>query len=307
MKNIELDYKDDNVKLQIHGDLIHAPQYLIMKMKQLIQSMICQTTIVIFQYIQNAFILTEKDYLQLKVLAQNYNCEIDKIDTETKKELILLPTGKNASTSNYIIKESSQFYSSLSIPRILLISNNTIEIHKSYDLTVSLLIHFFIYFSFFFKIDITIISTIADANKEKIDPKHGNGYFESDTGKKFLFIQWSLPRSQSNNNQIDESIRKFISASFKQIDTLCTDAVKTIAFLTTDWEKYDNRKQLVEGILYEIKYQLGTEQFSNRSWKILFIFDDEQTDFFNEFSQAILALQTDKDDYEQFFYPISSM
>jgi hypothetical protein len=88
---------------------------------------------------------------------------------------------------------------------------------------------------------------------------------------------------------------------------LCTNAVKTIAFLTTDWEKYDNRKQLVEGILHEIKYQLETEQFSNRSWKILFIFDDEQTDFFNEFSQAILALQTDKDNYEQFFYPVSSM
>ncbi len=140
MRKIELDYKDDNVKIQIRENLIIAPHYLIIKMKQLIQSMICQTTTLIFRYIQNAFLLTEKDNLQLKVLAKNYNCEIDKIDTETKKELILLPNGKNVSTSKYIINESNQFYSSLSIPRILLISNNTIEIHKSYDLTVSLFI-----------------------------------------------------------------------------------------------------------------------------------------------------------------------
>jgi hypothetical protein len=144
---------------------------------------------------------------------------------------------------------------------------------------------------------------MADANKENIDPKHGNGYFESDIGKKILFIQWSLSRTQEDNNQI----KKFISATFKQIDTLCNDAVKTIVFSTTEWEKYDNRKQLIEGILHEIKFQLETEQFSNRCWRILFIFNNEQTDFFNEFSQIILALQTDKNDYEQFFYPISSM
>ncbi len=145
MKNLELDYKEDNVKIQIRENSIDAPQYLIMKMKELIQSMICQTITLTFQYIPNAFTLTEKDYLQLKVLAKNSNCEIDKIDIETKKKIFLLPKGKIISTSKYIEKESNQFYSSLSIPRILLISNNTIEIHKSNDLTVSLLIEF-VYF-----------------------------------------------------------------------------------------------------------------------------------------------------------------
>lgn len=99
--------------------------------------MISKKTTIVFRYIQNAFILTEKDNLQLKILAQNFNCEIDKINIETKKELILLPKEKVKSTSNYIIKESNQFYSSLSIPKILSVSNNTIEIHKSYDLPVS--------------------------------------------------------------------------------------------------------------------------------------------------------------------------
>lgn len=142
MKSIESDYKDDNVKIQIRENLIIAPQYLIMKMKQLIQSMIFQTANLNFQHIENAFTLTEQDQLQLKVLAQNYNCVIDKIGIETKQQPILLPVGRNASTSKHIIEESNQFFSSLSIQRKLSISNNTIEIFKTYDLTVSLKILF---------------------------------------------------------------------------------------------------------------------------------------------------------------------
>ncbi|CAF2676114.1 unnamed protein product [Rotaria sp. Silwood2] len=290
IKNLEIDNKDDNVKIQIRENIIIAPQYLIMKIKQLIQSMVFQTIILTFRYIKNAFILTEKDDLKLKSLAQNYNCEINKIDIETKKELIILPKGKNISTSKYIINESNQFYSSLSIWRKLSISNNIIEIHKSYDLTV----------------DITIISTISDAIKENIDPKYGNGYFESDTGKRVLFIEWSPDLSQQNNNQINESIKKFISTSIKQIDMLCTNVVKTIAFATTDWENYDHRKQLAENILNEMINQLGSKHYSHRSWKIIFLFSDQQNEFFNEFSQVILSIQKEEDDYEQFFYPISN-
>lgn len=104
-----------------------------------------------------------------------------------------------------------------------------------------------------------------------------------------------------------ESIKQFISISIKQIDILCKDLVKTIGYITTDWENCNYRKQLAEDILNEIIYQLGTEYFSNRSWKIIFLFNDEQIEFFDEFSQIILSLQTEKDSYEQFFYPISSM
>ncbi|CAF3728572.1 unnamed protein product [Rotaria sp. Silwood1] len=291
IKNLEIDYNDDNVKIQIRENIIIAPQYLIKKIKQLIQSMIFQTSILIFQYIKNAFILTEKDHLKLKTFAQNYHCEINKIDIETKKDLIILPKGKNVSTSKYITNESNQFYSTLSMWRKLSISNNTIEIHKSYDLTV----------------DITIISTIVDAIKENIDPKYGNGYFESDYGKRVLFIEWSPYLSQENNNQINESIKKFISTSIKQIDILCTNVVKTIAFATTDWENYYNRKQLAEDILNEMINQLGSKYYSDRSWNIVFLFNDEQSEFFNEFSQIISTLQTDRDGYEQFFYPISTI
>ncbi len=85
---------------------------------------------------------------------------------------------------------------------------------------------------------------------------------------------------------------------------LCANTVKTIAFSTTNWGKND---KFVEKILNEMKYQFETKQFSNRCWKILFIFDDKQSDLFDEFSQVILALQTETDDYEQFLYSITSM
>ena len=137
LKNIELDYKDDNVKIEIHANLITAPQYLIMKIKKLIQSMIFQTVTLRFQCIRNACTLTEQDHSQLKVLAENYNCEIDKICIETRKELVILPKGKDKLSSKYITKESNQFYSSLSFWRKLSISNSTIEIHQSYDFPAS--------------------------------------------------------------------------------------------------------------------------------------------------------------------------
>ncbi|CAM4863546.1 unnamed protein product [Rotaria socialis] len=290
LKNVEFNYKDDNLKINIRENIITAPQYLIMKIKQLVQSMISPTITLIYRHIKNSCTFTEKDHSKLKNLAESYFCEIDKINIETKKELLLLPKGQAKSTSKFIIKESSQFYSSLSIWRKLAVSNHTIEIHKSY----------------YFKVDVTIISTVVDAIKEKIDPKYGNGYFESDTGKRVLFIDWSPCILQKDNHQINESIKNFISTSIQQIDRLCTNVVETIGFATTDWENYNNRKQLIENILHEMIKQLSIRDFSNLSWKIVFLFNDEQNDLFNEFSQAILALQTDRDNYEQFFYPIST-
>jgi hypothetical protein len=309
LRNIELEHKDDDVKIQIRENSIVAPQYLIMKIKHLIQSMTFQSTTLIFQYIENALTITEKNHLELNQLTQNYNCEIDKIDIHTKREPIILPKGKNASASKFIIKQSDQFYSSLTIPKKVSISNHTIEIHRSNDLTVCFIIEHFYWLIhlFCFQVDVHVISTVTGAIREQIDPKYGNGYFESDTDKKVLFIQWIPPHSQENNDQMKESIEKFISISLKQIEMHCKDTINTISFSTTEWEKYDDRKRLSEEIIKEMKYQLHTKQFSNYSWRIVFVFDDGQVDLFNEFSQVISTLQTEKDVYEQFFCPISSM
>ena len=141
-----------------------------------------------------------------------------------------------------------------------------------------------------------VISTVIDANREQIDPEFGNGYYESETGKKVLFIQWPYSSDRV-------SIRRFISASFKQIDAQCGDTIKTIVFSATDWEKSDQRKELIEGILHEIQVRLQSKEYANRSWRILFILNDEQKNFFNEFGQIMFDGNAD----EQFLHPISSM
>lgn len=133
---IELNSPNDLIKIDIHGDAIHAPQYLIVKIKELIQSMTNQQRILRFSYIPNAFVFTENDRVQLEIITHHYNCQIEQIQTETTKELIVLPKGKNIPTSKYINKESNQFQSSFPISKSLSVVNHTIEIHQSYDLPV---------------------------------------------------------------------------------------------------------------------------------------------------------------------------
>lgn len=140
-----------------------------------------------------------------------------------------------------------------------------------------------------------MISTLSDINREQINPELGNGYYESENQKKVLFMQWSP-------SHLKPSIKTFISTSFNQIDTLCGDTIKTIAFSTTDWEKWDQRKELIEGILREIQSQLRSKRLFHRSWRILLILPEEQKDFFTEFSQAI----SNEDANQQFLHPISS-
>ena len=135
---IEWDFPDDQVIIDIREDVIHAPQYLIIKIKELIQSMTNQRRILRFSYIPNGFQLTENDRVELEIITHHYNCQIEQIQTETTKELIDLPKRKNIPTSKYLNKESSQFQSSFPISKSLSILNHTIEIHQSYDLPVRL-------------------------------------------------------------------------------------------------------------------------------------------------------------------------
>ncbi|CAF4565619.1 unnamed protein product, partial [Rotaria sp. Silwood2] len=139
----------------------------------------------------------------------------------TKKELIILPKEKNVTTSKYITNESNQYYFSLAIWRKLSMSHNTIEIHKSYGLTV----------------DITIISTTAYGIKEKIDPKYGNGYFESGTGKRIYQID-----KQNTQQQCLDLIGSIASVNqAKQKYELMLDIERQRILLYTDKSECDGQ------------------------------------------------------------------
>jgi len=138
LKTIEFNYKDDNVKLKIREDVIHAPQYLIREMKQLVLSMFYQQTSLNFQYIEHAIAFTNEHRAQIEALARNYNCQIENIQTQTKREYNSLPRRQTISSSKYITKQSNEFSSSVSIPKIISIGKNTIEMHRSCPSTVEL-------------------------------------------------------------------------------------------------------------------------------------------------------------------------
>ena len=131
-----MSYPNDHVKIEIREDVIHAPQYLIMKIKELVQSMTNQRRILRFSCVPNGLRLTDNDRLQVEILAQHQNCQIEQIETTMTKELIVLPKGKNSTTSKYLSKESNQFQSAFPISKSLSLSQHTIEIHQSYDQSV---------------------------------------------------------------------------------------------------------------------------------------------------------------------------
>lgn len=131
------------MKINIHEDVIHAPQYLIIKIKEFVQSMTNQRRILRFSCIPNGMRVTDHDRLQVQILAQHHNCQIEQIQTTMTKELIVLPKGKNSITSKYLNKESNQFQSAFPMSKSLAVSQHTIEIHQSYDQSVCSIKRFF--------------------------------------------------------------------------------------------------------------------------------------------------------------------
>ena len=161
------------------------------------------------------------------------------------------------------------------------------------------------------KVDLQIISRADDSIKEQIRFEGTNGYFESNTGKKVIFLQWSPPKLHQYNDQsktsLQGSIKRFVSISLKQVVLNCAETIRTIRYSTKDWEKYRHRKQLVEFFVHELKHQLTKEKYSQYSWQILFICDDHENGFFQEFYDIISNSQTEKDTEEQCYYQITSM
>ncbi|CAF3486533.1 unnamed protein product [Rotaria sp. Silwood1] len=302
LKNIELEYKDDNVKIQIRENLFHAPQYLSSKIKQLINALVFQTATISFQCLENACTMTVNEHLKIEQIARKYNCQIDKINVQTNNELVKLPktriTSTIKSTSTFIIDESNRFIASVQMLNRLSISTGGIEILKTKDLIIP-------------PVNITIISTMTDAVKEQIEPDCGNFYSETDSGRKVLFIPWTPPSIKLDSDEteiiLEESIKEFVSICLTQIVTLCSTDMKIIAVSTAEWENYSNKKQLAEKIIHALKFQLETKEFSNRDWTILFIFDEKQSEMYDLFTQTILSLRAETNDYEQFYYPISTI
>ncbi|CAF1260775.1 unnamed protein product [Adineta ricciae] len=290
LKQIELNYEEDNVKIQIREDSFISPQYLVKIIKQLIQSMIFQTVNLTFKSLENVFHLTDQDRLQLHGLARNHNCEIDNILVDTQEELISLPKGKISMRS----EKSSQSCSTLFVPRAISIANKTLEIQRPDR----------------FKADVIILSTAEDCVQNKIEPKGQHGYFQTNTGQKLLYLSWSPPQIKHYNNQseilLKESIGTFISLSLRRLDQYYADSVRVIAYSTNKWENIPQRKQFVQVFIDEMKSQLANVEFKNRYWRIVFSLGENQRILLKTFADVMSNSQTQDESDEQFSCPIST-
>ena len=136
LRKVELDYIDGDVKIDIQKDLFIAPQHLIGTIKKSIQSMVHKNATLTVKSLSNTPLLTDKNHSQLRSLAQSYKCDIAAIHIATKNEPIALPMRDTVPLSKYLLKQSEEFHSSLSVRKVISVSGNTIEVQKSDDFEV---------------------------------------------------------------------------------------------------------------------------------------------------------------------------
>ena len=136
---------------------------------------------------------------------------------------------------------------------------------------------------------------------------NNDGYLETNTHRKFLFLPWSP--ATLDNAKTDKKLRKFtekfIFSALQMITTYCYN-VEKIAFLTNEWDHISipRQQQLATNLINGIKQEL---EIRKTNWRILFFFNNQQTNFYQEFYQVFIRLQTDRDGFAQFSSPVSSM
>ncbi|CAF4260209.1 unnamed protein product [Rotaria sp. Silwood2] len=271
LKDIESDYKNDNVQIRIRQKEFYAPQYRIEEIKQRIYELICQTIICSIQMIENSLSLIDDNNSQLNEIAKNYCCRIERIESKAEMQVFPIPKAltKTSSTPSLTIRQSDAFCSSLSVKKISVL-NGSVEIYTAdYSLP--------------FLKDVTVVSTDAGALQEHIEHMHENGFFETPSGRKIVFCRWShRTRTEGKASaKLKRSIGKFMSYVAQTITNNCPDAEK-IAFSTCEWENFRDQSQFAEELIIEMKQVL---ELKRSRWRFLLTFNHEQSLLCKEFLQ----------------------
>ncbi|CAF1449677.1 unnamed protein product [Rotaria sordida] len=294
LNDIENEYKNDCVKIRIRQKEFSVPQYLIGKIKQKIHELMIQTIICKYQKIGNSILLNDDNNKQFYQIAKRNYCRIEKIEIKTEMNVYSIPKAlsQTSNISNSIIQQSNEFTSSLSMKKISVL-NGSIEIYLT-NQSISI------------PRDVTIISSEAGAAEEHINYMSDNGYFEMKSGRKFLFHRWSpiILNNDRSYQKFKKSIEKFISSCLQSITT-CFNDVRTIAFITNEWENVGiQQEQLANNLINEAKQQIESRKID---WRILFMFNDQQINFYKEFYRILIKLQTDQDGFAQFSSLVSTI
>ena len=150
-----------------------------------------------------------------------------------------------------------------------------------------------------------IITSPTAAVEEGIEHMNDDRYVELRDGRKIVFQRWSpiAVVDEKTNKKLKKSVGRFIFDTFQCLTSYCPD-VKTIAFLTSEWENIASGQQsLVEYMINDVKQEL---EMRKMPWRILFIMTNGQRDLYGEFTQVFNRLQSDRDRSSQFACPITS-
>ncbi|CAF1085138.1 unnamed protein product [Rotaria sp. Silwood1] len=309
LKNIESDYKNDNVQIRIRQKEFYAPQYRIEAIKQHINELIYQSTTFTIQKLENSVCLTDDDSARLNEIAKKHCCRIERIESNVEMQIHPIPKAliTTSATSSLFIQQSNTFCSSLSVKKMSVL-NGSIEVYTpdySMPCSVSKQIFWTKLCVFPIQKDITVISTDAGALQERIETALENGFFDTSSGRKIIFCRW--PHRASTDSKavvkLKRFIGKFISYVAETITTNCPDAEK-IEFSTCGWESLNTEAQFAEELIIEMKRVLEVRR---SRWRFLLIFNHRQNQLCKEFHQAMVRLQSDEDGFVQFPCSVSSM
>ncbi|CAF1189241.1 unnamed protein product [Rotaria sp. Silwood1] len=293
LKDLEHEYKDDCLRIRIRDKEFSAPQYLIDRIQEKIKRLFIQTSTFQYQKLGDSLQITDENYKKLNQIAQYNYCQIEKIETKAEMKAYSVPKALSPTLniSSSIIEQSNEFISSLSMRKIAIL-NGSIEIYLANE-TSSILR------------DVTVISSRAAAVQEGIEYLSDYGYSETKTGRKFLFYSWSpiLSNDDKTNKKLIKSIEKFISSTLQNIITSFAN-IETVAFLTNEWENVGIQQQrpLANNLINQVKQEIETRKLN---WRILFIFNNQQANFYKEFCQILIESQSEQDGFAQFSAPIS--
>jgi hypothetical protein len=148
LKDIESEYKDDNVQIHIREKEFHAPQYLIDRIKQQINELICQTVVFVIQKIDNTTSLTDEENVALNKIAKQHNCRIENVESKHEMQVYSIPKAlaETMFTSALIVEQSKTFCATSSM-RKLSVLHGSIEVYtadqsRSIMVIASVSIHF---------------------------------------------------------------------------------------------------------------------------------------------------------------------
>ncbi|CAF2676130.1 unnamed protein product [Rotaria sp. Silwood2] len=308
LHNIEREFPNDYIKLNIRQNQFYASQYLKNEIQNSIINLLSNLQTTTLKSIELYYDIADKLYLNIKNIAQQNRCYCE---LKLKKKLKSYQIPKSNQNTSIILKsfieQSNLFCSSPFVFCQTKLTNGSIDVLMG-DIALQ-------------KVDIIIILSTSFGLKESLIERAGEiieqqnktnsiPFITETTGgklncKKILFVNWSLPTMTTNDDHLSDSIQLFISKSIQYVimDSQQSNLkIQSIAFAVPDSCKQE--QILAEEMIEETINQINMTK--SVSLKVSFILLPDQQILHRQFLNVIQTIQTIKDSFGIFYCSASS-